>query len=93
MENYGQVKKLQRIIVSCMLAFAVVLVVAIYSFIALGRARRENAKYDEFVAAMQVRQSDLQGKVDEVNSPEYLEERARDYLGMVKEGETLYKFK
>lgn len=93
MENYGQVKKLQRIIVSCMLAFAVVLVVAIYSFIALGRARRENAKYDEFVAAMQVRQSDLQGKVDEANSPEYLEERARDYLGMVKEGETLYKFK
>lgn len=93
MENYEQVKKLQRIIVSCMLAFAVVLVVAIYSFIALGKARRENAKYDEFIAAMEVRQSDLQGRVEEVNSPEYLEERARDYLGMVKEGETQFKFK
>ena len=93
MENYEQVKKLKRIILSCMLVFAVVFVVAIYSFIALGKARRKNANYDEFVAALETRESSLKEKVDEVQTDEYLEERARDYLGMVQEGETLYKFK
>ena len=93
MENYEQVKKIKRIIVSFMLVFAVVLVVAIYSFVALGRARRENASYDEFIAALEVQESDLKEKVDVVQSSEYLEERARGYLGMVKEGETQYKFK
>lgn len=92
MENYSQMKKLERIIVSCMLVFAVIVVVAVYSFVVRGRVRAENQRYNEFIQTLESRQSELQNSVDFMSTDQYLEEQARNRLGMVKDGEILYVF-
>ena len=92
MENYKQVKKFQAIVVSCMLFFVALVGVAIVSFVSLGKARRENARYDELIASLKREQATLAKDIGNVSSPEYLEEKARNELGMIKEGETLYIF-
>ena len=93
MEKYSQLKKLEYIIVSCLVAFAVIVVISIYSFISLGKARRANAKYDEFIATLEQKEANLKDANDYMNSEAYLEEQARNHLGMIKDGETLYVFK
>lgn len=93
MENYKQVRKFQTIIVSCMLFFVAIVGVAIVSFVSLGKARRENARYDELIASLKTEQSSLQRDIENVSSPEYLEEKARNELGMIKNGGTKYIFK
>ena len=93
MENYRQAKKVERIIVSCMLFFVAVVVLAVYSFVALGKTRRKNAEYDNLIAALKQEELSLTQNIDKANSSEYLEEKAREELGMIKDNETLYIFK
>lgn len=93
MENYKQTKKVERIIASCMLVLVAVIVLSVFSFVSLGKARRKEAKYDEMIASLKNEQTALENKLDYVNSNEYLESKARDHLGMIKDGETLYVFK
>ena len=93
MNNYAQTKKLEKIIVSCMLLLVAVVVVAVYSFVALGKVREKNAKYDELIARLQAEQAALQEDIDYIGSPEYLEELAVNNLGMVKDGEKIYIYK
>ena len=92
MENYKQVRKFQAMIVSCMLFFVVVVGVAIVSFVSLGKARRQNARYDDLIASLKQEEASLREGIAHVSDPDYLEERARNELGMIKEGETLYIF-
>ena len=92
MESYGQVKKFQAIVVSCMLFFVALVGVAIVSFVSLGKTRRENARYDELIASLKKEEQALASDIDHVSSDEYLEEKARNELGMIKEGEVLYIF-
>ena len=93
MEKYSQTKKFERIIVSCILLLVAVVGVAIYSFVALGKTRRQNAKYDEMIASLKLEQQALSNDVSYMDTPEFLEDKARNELGMIKEGEVLYIFK
>ena len=93
MENSNQMKKIERIIALSVFAFLVVFVVAIFSFVEVGQARRKNAKYDSFIASLQVQKSSLETNIEEMKDEDYLNEQARDYLGMIKDGETLYIYK
>lgn len=92
MENYGQVKKFQTIVVSCIMFFVALVGVAIVSFVSLGKTRRENANYDALIASLKQEQQALQNNISNISSDEFLEEKARNELGMIKEGETLYIF-
>ncbi len=93
MEKNIQLKKIQNIIVGCMLFLAVVLVVSVFSFISLGKARRANAKYDDFIESLEKQESELKSTINYVTNPEYQKEYARNQLGMIGDGETLYIFK
>ena len=93
MENSKQMKKIEKIIALSIFAFVVVFVVAVFSFVEVGKARRKNAKYDTFIASLQVQKSSLESNIEEMKNDDYLNEQARDYLGMIKDGETLYIYK
>lgn len=90
MENYSKTKKVERIIVTCLIALVAVFAVAIYSFVALGNARRKNAEYDELIASLRDQKTNLEQSIDRMNSSSYLEEQARDQFGMIKDDESLY---
>ncbi len=90
--NYRQTKKVEAIIAGCMLFFVAVVVLAVGSFISLGKARRKAAKYDEMIASLTAEKASIEDNIDYVNSPEYLESQAREHLGMIKKGENLYIF-
>ena len=92
MSNYKQTRKIEGIIACCMLFFVAVVVLAICSFVSLGKARRKADDYDKMIASLKAEQSQLQESVEYMDSPIYLEEKARDHLGMIKDGENLYIF-
>jgi len=91
--NYRQIRKIEKIVATCLLSFAVVVIIAVYSFIKLGNVRRENAEYNEYIAALEVQEDNLKKDVDDMKTDEYLDEQARDNYGMIKDGETLYIYK
>ena len=91
--NYKQRKKIEKIVAMCMLSFAVVVIIAVYSFVKLGAVRRENARYDERISALEVKQDKLSSDVENMKTDEYLDDQARDNLDMIKDGETLYIYK
>lgn len=93
MENYKQTKKVERTIVGCMLFLVALVGVAIFSFIHLGKVRRENAAYDNLIASLKQEQAMLSSDISHVSSYEFLDDAARNELGMIKDGETLYVFK
>lgn len=93
MEDYGQTKKVERIVVLCMLLLVAVVAVAIVSFVSIGKARKENGKYNELIAELRLQKESLSDDLDYMNSSVYLEEQARNHLSMIKKGETRYEFK
>ena len=52
MENYKQTKRFENIVRLAVLFLTVLVCVAIFSFVKLGQARRENARYDELIASL-----------------------------------------
>ena len=92
MSNYKQTRKIEGIIACCMLFFVAVVVLAICSFVSLGKARRKADDYDKMIASLKAEQSALEDGINYMDSQEYLEEKARDHLGMIKDGESLYIF-
>lgn len=92
MSNYKQTRKVEAIIAGCMLFFVAVVVLAICSFVSLGKARRKADDYDKMIASLKAEQSALEDSIDYMDSQEYLESKARDHLGMIKDGESLYIF-
>ncbi len=93
MDNYKQMKKVQTIIVSCMIFFIALIGVTVISFVQMGKVRKQNARYDELIAQLKQEQSSLTSNIEHIQSADYLEEKARNEFGMIKEGETLYIFK
>ena len=91
--NYRQRKKIEKIVAMCILSFAVVVIIAVYSFVKLGAVRRENAMYNERILALEIKQDKLKSDVENMQTDEYLQEQARDNLDMIKDGETLYIYK
>lgn len=92
LEAYTKAKKLEKIIVFSMLAFVVVVVVAIISAVVVGKARKSLANYNNLIAELQAEERYLKSSVDYMETGTYLEERARGELGMIQDGETYYVF-
>lgn len=92
MENYSQTRKIERTIVICLLALVVMVVVAIWSTVAVNKARRQAAAYDQLIESLTNQRNSLENELGTMNSDAYLEEQARGHLGMVKKGETVYIF-
>lgn len=90
--NSQQVRKFTTMVVSCMIAFVAVVIVAVASFITLGSARRKSAKYDEMIASLTKQEQLLKENIDYMDSPMYIEEQARNEHGMLKENEKLVIF-
>lgn len=91
-EEYRALKKIERIIVLSLLALAVVVIVAVISIVAVSRARRRLASYNNLIAELEVQEQSLKSDVDYMENGNYLEEHARDYFGMIQDGETYYVF-
>lgn len=88
--NYKQIKKIEKFVAMCILSFAVVIVVAVYSFVKLNGVRRENANYNETILALEMKKNNLSNEISNMKTDEYLEEQARENFDMIKDGETLY---
>jgi cell division protein FtsB len=64
-----------------------------YSIFEIRRARAEVLEAREELSELQERIDSLRARVDSLeNDPETLERIARERFGMVREGETLYRF-
>lgn len=92
MENYKQTKRFENIVRLAVLFLTVLVCVAAFSFVRLGQARRENAKYDELIASLKEENARVNQSIEDMTSYEYLEEQARDRLGMIKGDETNIEF-
>ena len=93
MENYKQTKRFENIVMFSILFLAILICVAIASFVRLGKVRRENEKYNALIAQLQAENNKVNQSIDEMNSYDYLEQQARERLGMVKGDETYIEFK
>ncbi len=93
MENYSKAKKVENVIVLCLMAFVGVVIVAICSIVSVNGAKREVASYDKLIADLSEEKIRLENNITEIGSSSYLEELARGELGMIKDGETIYYFK
>lgn len=92
MENYSKAKKIENVIVLCLMAFVGVLIVAICSIVSVNGAKREVASYDKLISELSAEKVSLENDINKVGSSAYLEEQARGKLGMIQEGETIYYF-
>lgn len=92
MESYSQTKKIENIIVLCLLAFVGVVIVAICSIVSVTDARKQVANYDKLINELSAEKQSLEMNITTANSDAYLEEQARGELGMIKDGETIYYF-
>lgn len=79
---------------------AVVLVLLGVVFVQSNRLREKNAGYEEKMAALTAeleeeseRSVEIEALKEYVNTPEYAGEAAREKLGMIGEGEILFKVK
>lgn len=93
MENYRQTKRFENIVRLAVLFMAVLVCVAVISFVRLGQVRRENARYDELIASLKAENAKVEQSINNVTSDEYLEEQARYKLGMIKGDEINIEFK
>lgn len=93
MENYKQTKRIENFIRLSVLFLVVLVCVAVVSFVKLGKARRENEKYEQLIAELKLESERVNLSVEEKNSDEYLEKQVRDKLGMIKGDETYIEFK
>lgn len=90
MENYAVAKKVERTIILCLIGLVAIIVVAVISFVSLGKARRTNANYDALIARLEAEKNSLENNLDYMNTDAFIEEQAREHFGMIKDGETLY---
>ncbi len=60
------------------------------SFLTIIALQRELARIEGEIAALELRNEQLQLELERLTSPEHLEEVARRQLGLVKPGETIF---
>jgi cell division protein FtsB len=85
----------QRVGVAAMLVLAVGLAVfGVKESVRAWQLRREMARVERELTTLRARQTDLSKAVDRLrNDPLYIEKLAREEMGMVREGETVLKFR
>ena len=92
-EKFKQAKRFENIVRLSVLFFVVLICFAIFSFIKLGNARRENERYDNLIAQLTQEKQNANLTSAEKNSSDYLEQRVREKLGMIKSDEIHIEFK
>lgn len=93
MENYKQTKRFETFVRLSVLFLFVLVCVATFSFVKLGKAKRQNEQYDELIAQLQIENRNINQSVEESTSPDYLEKQVREKLGKIKGDETYIEFK
>lgn len=93
MENYKQTKRFENFVRLSVLFLFVLVCVATFSFVKLGKAKRQNEQYDELIAQLQIENRNINQSVEESTSPDYLEKQVREKLGKIKGDETYIEFK
>lgn len=83
-------KKLKKIVFCCAFSFVMVLAISVYSFVKLADARKQNAKSLQTISALNDQKNNLENDIEKMQSDDYLDEQAREKLGMIKDGETIY---
>ena len=92
MRKSNRLRKLQSIVFACAFCFAIVFSISVYSFVKLGEVRRASVSYTRQMNELQKQKDKLQDEVDYMKTDKYIEDQARDNLGMIKDGETLYVY-
>ena len=86
-----QLNKMVKIVTVCATCLLVVLVcVIIGQYIKLGKLNNQNDQLNAELANMQAYRQQLEAGIATRKSSTYLELQAREQLGMIKEGETIY---
>ncbi len=93
MENYKQAKRFENFVRLSVLFLFVLVCVAVFSFVKLGKVRKQNEQYDELIAKLQIENKRINQSVEESTSPDYLEKQVREKYGMIKGDETYIEFK
>ena len=86
-------KKIKKVVFGCVLSFLVVLAISVYSFVKLDGARKRNAESVQTISALQNKKDNLEDDIENMKSDDYLDEQAREKLGMIKDGETIYNYR
>lgn len=92
MENFKQKKRFENIVRLSVLFFVVVVLVAVVSFVRLGKMRRKNEEYDNTIAELIAKKDSLNNSVSS-KTDDYYESQVREKLGMVDGKETYIEFK
>ena len=78
-------------VVATMLLVFIIGVVTVQS-IQLTKLNRESRLLDQNIDRLIASKTDLENGINERNSEEYIEEQARENLGMIKDGEIIFIF-
>lgn len=82
--------RLVTILATLVLVFVTVLSVSLY--IKAGVLSSKNKSLDKQIESLSITQANLEKQIDIRNDEAYLEQKARENLGMIKENETVYIF-
>lgn len=85
-----KIVKLVTVLATVVLVAVTVLAVALYA--KAGVLANKNAKLDNQIKNLSITQSTLEKGVEKRNDEAYLEQQARENLGMIKDNETVYIF-
>ena len=92
MENYKQTKRFENFVRLSVLLLVVLICVATFSFVRLGKAKRENEKYDKLIAELTAENNKIQQSIIDSQDPAYLENQVRINLGKIRGNETNLEF-
>lgn len=82
--------RLVTILATLVLVFVTVLSISLY--IKAGVLSSKNQSLDKQIESLSITQANLEKQIDIRNDEAYLEQKARENLGMIKENETVYIF-
>ncbi len=86
--------KIVKIATICATCFLVIMVgIILGQYIKLGSINRKESNLDAQLASMNSQRQSLEQGIENRLSYSYLEQQAREQLGMIKQGETLYIYK
>lgn len=89
--KFAKIVKISTIVATCFLVIMVGIILGQY--IKLGKINRQKNSLDAELASMNSQKQTLEQGINNRLSNSYLEQQAREQLGMIKEGETLYIYK
>ena len=92
MEKFKQTKRLENIVRLAVVFLVALVCVAVVSFVKLAQVRRENARYDALIESLKEESQNVNQSIEDMTDYDYLEEQARNRLGMIKGDEKHIEF-